>query len=123
MVRVALSEVAGQAFVDGPMTKDQQVIDRSDAVCDIKNEPLQVFEAARLAGGLRATTAAAVTDGRIVPDVASRPVVRRHLGRHSFDPCPAAAQADDRGRLGVDPHHGAGRCIGIVSGPCRVTRS
>ena len=108
VVRVALSEVPGQAFVDTPLTKDQQVVDRTQPVGDVKHESLQVFEAVRLAGGLRATTAAAMTDVRIVPDVASRPVVRGHLGRYSFDPSPAAVLADDGGRLGVDPHQRAG---------------
>jgi hypothetical protein len=100
---VALGELPRQAFVDGPRTEDQQVVARWQPVRDVCDESVQVFEAVGLAGRLRAAPAA-VTDGGIVPDVAGRPVVSRHLRFHSFDSRPVALQADDEGLPRVDPY-------------------
>jgi hypothetical protein len=76
-VPVTGREVPGQAFVHVRGTEDQQVIARIQPARDVAHESPQVFEPVWLACGLWAS--AAVADGRIVPDVARRPVVRRHL--------------------------------------------
>lgn len=77
-VLVALGEVPRQALVDGPRAKDHQVVFEIQPVRDIRDESLEVFEPAWLAGGLRAP-AAPMTDVRLMPDVAGRPAVRRHV--------------------------------------------
>jgi hypothetical protein len=104
---VALREPPRQAFVDRPGTEDQEVVASGQPVRDVSDESVQVFDAMRLAGRLRAA-AAAVTDGRIVPDVAGGPVMSRHVGFDSLDGRPVALDVDDDGLPRVDPHERAG---------------
>jgi hypothetical protein len=99
---VALGELPRQAFVDRPGTEDQQVVARRQPDLDVFQVSAQVFEPVRLAGRLRAASAA-VTDGGIVPDMAGRPVMSRHLRFHSLDACPVTLEADDGSLLSVDP--------------------
>jgi hypothetical protein len=94
--------VPRQAFVNRPGTEDQQVVARGQPVRDVSDEVVQVFDPVRLPGRLRAA-AAAVTNGWIVSDMASRPVMRRHFRFHAFDTRPVALHPDDDGLLRVDP--------------------
>ncbi|MEX2547786.1 MAG: hypothetical protein WD830_08355 [Chloroflexota bacterium] len=99
---VALGELPCQEFVDGPGSKDQQVVARRQPVRDLQDKALQVFEAVRLAGGLR-SPAAAVTDARIVADASGSSVVSRHLRFHSCESSAVSLRADDDGLPSVDP--------------------
>ncbi|HEX5825013.1 MAG TPA: hypothetical protein VFY18_11200 [Candidatus Limnocylindrales bacterium] len=102
MVRVALEEMLHQAFVDGPGTEDQKGVARPQPVRDVQDKPLQVFEAVCLAGGLWAP--AAVTDCRIMPDVAGGPMVSRYFRLRALDADPRSIRTDDHSLPCVDPH-------------------
>jgi hypothetical protein len=75
---VALEDVPLQLFTDGAWTEDEQLLVGAHPICDLLDKSPEVLEAVRLAGSLRAATAA-VAHGGIVPDVAGGPVVSRHL--------------------------------------------
>jgi hypothetical protein len=111
VVLVGRAELPRQAFVDRPGTEDQQVVARAQSVCDVSDKSIQVFDAARLAGGLRAPASAAVTDGGIVPDVSGCPVMSRHRRLDSFDTRPVALHADDDCLPRIDPYKRDGATV------------
>ena len=96
MVAVALDEDPPQPVSNGPGAEDLQVVVGWQPFGDPGDEPLQVLQAARLAGVLRAA-AAAVTDARVVTHVARAPTMGRHVGQGMLDHDPVIAPADDHG--------------------------
>ena len=93
-----------QAFMDDPWAEDQQVVVARQPGGDLVDESLQMFEAVRLTGVLR--TATAVTNGRIVPDVAGRTMMSRDLRFHSLDTSLIVPKADDDSLRGIYPYDG-----------------
>ena len=83
-------EPARQPAGDRSGPHDEHVVGGWNASRDRLDEPTEVFEALRLAGGLGAS-AAAVPDPRIVADVTGRAAMRRHVGD---DPVEADPPAD-----------------------------
>ncbi len=102
MVAVTLDEDPPEPVSHGPGAEDLQVVVGRHPFGDPGDEPLQVLQAARLAGVLRAA-AAAVTDARIVAHVARAPTMGRHVGQGMLDHDPVIAPADDDRLTGVDP--------------------
>ena len=104
---VTLGDVPGQAFVDCPGTQDQQVVAPGHSVRDVVDKSIQVFDAMRLAGGLRAA-ATTVTDGGVVSHAPRGPVMSRDVRFDSFQSSPASCHPDDDGLPRVDPDERAG---------------
>jgi hypothetical protein len=76
--RIAPEQLSLEALVNGPGSQDRQVVIRLQDVFDLHDESVQVLEPAWFPGGLRGTTAS-VANGGLMPNVARRSVVRRHL--------------------------------------------
>jgi hypothetical protein len=104
-----------QVLAHGPRTEDEQILVRRQSMCDLLDEPREMLEAVRLAGGLRASTST-VADRWVVPDMAGRPTVSRHLGVHPLDIGLIVMPADDDRLAGVNPDESAG-CHVVAS--CR----
>ena len=102
MVAVALDEDPPQPVSNGPGPEDLQIVVGWQPFGDPGHEPLQVLEAARLAGVLGAA-AATVADARVVTHVARAPTMGRHVGQGMLDQDPVIAAADDDRFAGVDP--------------------
>ena len=92
--------------MDDAWPEDQQVVAVRQPGGDLDDESLQVFEAVGLIGRLR--TAAAVTNGRIMADMAGRTMMSRHIRFHSFEVNLIAPQADDHSLRRVDPYDSHG---------------
>jgi hypothetical protein len=104
---VALTNPSLKALVHVARTEDEQGVVRGQAVRDVLDELLEVFEAMWLAGRLR-SAASTVANHRVVPDVAGRATVGGHLGVQPLDMGLIALPTDDDGLACIDPHKGAG---------------
>jgi malic enzyme len=118
-VLVGVTDRSRQVFAHGPRTEDEQILVRRQAMRDLFDEPREMLEAVRLAGGLRWPTAA-VADPWFVPNMAGCSVVSRHLGVHPLDLRLIVVPADDDRLTGVDPDERTGRPGRPVKGHTRA---
>ena len=109
-VLVAVTNRALEVLADRPRAEDEQILVRRQSLRDLLDEPGQMLEAVRLAGGLR-SPAAAVADPWVVPDVAGRPVMSRHLGVHPLDLSLVVLPANDDRLARIDPDESADRHV------------
>ena len=114
MVAVTLDEDPPEPVSHGPGAEDLQVVVGRQPLGDPGDEPLQVLQAAGLAGVLRTAAASAVTDARIVAHVARPPSMGRHVGQGMLDHDPVIAPADDGRLAGVDPDERARSRRGLL---------
>lgn len=99
---VRQGELPLEDLVHDAGAEDQQVVVRREPVGNTGDEVLQMFDPTRLAGGL-GDTSATVAEGWIVPNVAGRPMVCRHVRFDSLEPKVAVTPASDHGSPSADP--------------------
>jgi hypothetical protein len=102
---VGLADVLLEAVADRAWSDDVEIVSRRKVGRDGTDEPSEVLEAVGLAGILRCD--AAVTDDRVVPDVAGRPMVGGHVRSQTLDLYLTVAQVGNDRFSGVDPDQGA----------------
>jgi hypothetical protein len=102
MALVVQANPSFEALAHRARTEDDHVVVRRKPARDPLDEAFEVLDPMRLSGGLRRSTTS-VTDAGIVPDVAGRAVVRRHVGLLPLDKRPVVPPAHDDRVSGVDP--------------------
>lgn len=104
MALVDLAHVLLQLFADSPGSKDQQLVVGGQAARHAFDETMEMLEAMRFAGGLCPPAAAAMADGRVMPNMSRRMAVGGHFRLDALNPGCAGPPVDDDRLLGIDPY-------------------
>jgi len=91
---VGLPHASLEVLTHGARADQDEVVLCRQAHRDLIDEPLEVLEAVRLAGGLGGATPA-VTDAGVMPHVARGSMMGRDLGLNSLEPRGSIVPAGD----------------------------